>query len=168
MSTYVELAKLGAIGVSVICLLLSFRWSSQVTALAKELTPERLRTLTTHARWTMCFAMGFLIVALASEIISHAPSLTDIGVELVPSDLADKTKQLKILKSFSEPLRVKLAGATDAIQFTRGTGHVMVSPGTTVSVDVNDMITAIETEEAIARGEELVRKGNGGNVRLQP
>lgn len=167
MSTYVELAKLGAIGVSVICLLLSFRWSSQVTALAKDLTPERLRTLTTHARWTMCFAMGFLTVALASEIISHRPDATDIGVELVPSDLVEKTKELKTLKALTEPLRVKLAGADSAILFTRGTGHVMVAPGTTMSVDVNDMINAIATEEAIATGEELVRKGKGGNVRLQ-
>jgi hypothetical protein len=167
MSAYVELAKLGAIGVSVICLLLAFRWSAQVTRLARELTPDRLKLLTTHARWTMSFAMAFLAVALIAEIIDKKPVSTDVGVELVPSDFDVKTKNIKLLTLVPEPIRIKLAGDTDAIHFKSGTGHLTIAAGSIVSVDVNEMVSAMETAQAIAAGQELALAGKGGELRQQ-
>ena len=167
MSLYVELAKLGAIGVSVVCLILAFRWSSQVTKLAHEITPDRLKTLTVHARWTLCFATIFLVVALVSEILTRQAGATDLGLELVPSDLDATTRQLKILKPVLEPVRIKIAGAPAAIQFQSGTARVSVAANSTLSVDVHEMISAMVMAEAIATGEQQVRLGNGGRTEPQ-
>ena|SRR5437588_8208989 len=166
-SVYVELAKLGAIGVSVVCLILAFQWSSQVTKLAKDLSPDRLKALTTHARWTLCFSAFFLVVALVSEILTRPPGSTDLGLELVPSDLDVTTKQLKILKPVTEPIRIKLAGASDPIAFKLGSAHVSVGAGSTLSVDVHEMISAMTTAEAIAAGEQQLRLVNGGKTEPQ-
>ncbi len=167
MSLYVELAKLGAIGVSVVCLILAFRWSSQVTRLAHEISPDRLKTLTVNARWTLSFATVFLVVALISEFLTHRAGATDLGLELVPSDLETTTRQLKILKPVPEPVRVKVAGAPGAIQFQAGTARVSVFPNSTISVDVHEMIPAMVTAEAIAAGEQQVRLGNAGRTEPQ-
>jgi hypothetical protein len=166
-SMYVELAKLGAIGVSVICLILAFRSNSQVSKLAGSLTPERFRGLTAHARWTLSFATVFLLIALVSEILTRQQSATDLGLELVPNDLDSATKQLKILQPVLEPVRVKLAGAPDPIQFRSGTARISVQAGSTLSVDVHEMIVAMSTAEAIAAGEQELRLGNGGKTEPQ-
>jgi hypothetical protein len=168
MATYVELAKLGAIGVSVACLILSFRWNEQVTRLAAALSPERLRTLTTHARWTMAFAAGCLIIALIAEVLGRRPIPTRLSVDIVPDDLDRTTKQLKLLKEVPEPVRIKLAGDSKPIVFTLGTGYVVVGEGSTLSVDVHAMLTAILTEEEIAIGERKARTGEGGIAVPQP
>jgi hypothetical protein len=167
-SIYLELAKLGALGVSVVCLLLAFRWAAQLTRIAHELTPERLRTLTIHGRWLLAFSTLFLLVALVSELETHRPAALDLGLELVPSDLDTATKQLKVLQPVLEPVRVKLAGAANPIQFKLGTAHVSVGDGNTLSVDVHEMITAMATAEAIAEGERQYRLGNGGKTEPTP
>jgi hypothetical protein len=165
---YIELAKLGAIGVSVICLVLAFRWANKLTTIAHELSPERLKTLTVHGRWLLSFSALFLLIALVSEVETRRPLATDLGLEVVPSDLDTVTKQLKILKPVLEPVRVKLAGAASPIQFKLGTAHVSVGDGSTLSVDVHEMISAMTTAEAIAEGEQQYRLGNGGKTEPQP
>ena len=58
-------------------------------------------------------------------------------------------------------------GASDPIAFKLGSAHVSVGAGSTLSVDVHEMISAMTTAEAIAAGEQQLRLVNGGKTEPQ-
>lgn len=162
MELFVELAKLGAIGVSVVCLILAFRWNAQITREASKLSLKHMEVLMGHARWTMLSTVVCLLIALGSEVLGRWKLPTQLGLELVPADLDAVAAKIKLLTAVSKPIRVKLAGTSDPIEFINGTGRVSIAEGNTLSVDVHEMLAAMQAAELIAEGERRARMGQAG------
>lgn len=161
-AAFVDLARLGAIGVSVICLILSFRWNAQITREAKALPKDRILLLTKHARSTMLFATVFLVVAFASEIVARRPPPASISLELRPPALDRAAEEIEVLRNIRNPVRVKVAGSQGDVAFEEGTGKATVSDGSTLSFDYDAIVDALRVQESIAIGERRVRNGEGG------
>jgi len=162
MEPYVELARLGAIGISAICLLLTFKWNGQLVRSAGTLSPDTLTQLIRNNRWTMVFACFCLAIAMAAEVFNKYTAPATVGLEIIPQDFQVTVPTIAATKAVSQPVYVHIAGISEAVPLSNGMGKVTLASGNTLTFDINGMIQALVTFQAITHGQTRVVNGDAG------
>ncbi len=165
---FIDVLKYGAIGISLVCLLLAF-WSNQSLARGAARLPEdTLKNLLAHARWTMKFSFACLLAAVAIEAVGHFYIPITLQVEIVPSNLESDAKRMRSLKDIAQPIRVEVAPSTSEVKLTNGSARVSVAANSTILVYVDNMWSAVKTLDNVAYGSQQQANGAAGTLEPHP
>ena|ERR1700688_3139731 len=165
---FVELAKLGAYGVTIALMVMAFRWNSVLTKTAKGLSIDRIKALTSQARWTMVIAGVTFVLAAGVELVKVWSLPREVGVQVEPHDLEKISHQLALLAGVAEPIRIGVAGAPAPILIKDGTGQVSLASGNTLSVDIHEIMTAMQLADARDQGARALLEGKAGATEPSP